>query len=197
LHTIDRQAWRSGSTHFSIIARALRASAALAAVLLLTTPVAATTIRKLRLEEVVAAADTVVHGRVEKVDAFWDGRQLYTEVTLRVDRGLKGARADRVAFVQLGGTVMEPVPITVTVPGAPIHRVGDEGFYFLEPGSPGRHVLVGLNLGRVPVLQGPQGAFVAHGGRKLAPADFEEEIRRIIAGQVGQANRPAESAGSR
>jgi len=166
----------------------------MAAALLLTAPVAATTIRNLKLEEVVAAADTVVHGRVEKVVSFWEGAQLYTEVTLRVERGLKGARAERVAFVQPGGTVMEPVPVTVTVPGAPVHRVGDEGFYFLEPGSPGRRILVGLNLGRIPVLQGPQGAYVAHGGRSRAPADFEEDVRRIVA---GQADRSTGAGGNR
>ena len=143
----------------------------------------ATTIRHLDLGQMTAAADTIVHGRVESVRSFWEGRQILTEVSLVVDRGLKGPAADRVSFVQVGGTVSSPVPINMTVPGAPVHKVGDEGFYFLEPVKDGRHVLVGLSLGRVQVLQGDQGAYVTHEGKRISPEAFEEQIRRAVSGQ--------------
>src|SRR5207245_5696896 len=100
-------------------------------------PVFGTTVRHLGLGDLVKASDTIVLGRVEATRALWQGKQIYTEVTVAVTRSLKGARAGRVSFMQLGGRVDSPVPLVMTVPGAPIHRVGDEAYFFLQPGRPG------------------------------------------------------------
>jgi len=96
---------------------------------------------------------------------------------------LKGPRADKVLFLQLGGRVEAPVPLVMTVPGAPIHRVGDEAYFFLQPGKPGDRVIVGLSEGHVPLRRDDQGEYVVSGGSRKPPAQFEEEIRRQIAGQ--------------
>lgn len=161
----------------------MAALAATLAGLLLSAPALATTIRRMELPEIAAASETIVRGRVEKVRSFWEGKQILTEATLVVERALKGPRVDRLTVVQLGGIVSEPFPVGMTVPGAPIHAVGDEGYYFLQPASGGRHVIVGLSLGRVRVMQGPEGEYVGYMGR-CSPAEFEEEIRRILAGQA-------------
>jgi hypothetical protein len=146
-------------------------------------PVLATTVRRLGMEEMVGAADTIVEGRVESIRSFWQDRLIYTEVIVAVGRTLKGAHADRVRFVQLGGRVDGPVPLETTVPGAPIYRVGDEAYFFLQPGRPGDLIVVGLFQGRVPLRRDAQGEYVGAGGARRSPAQFEEEIRRHLAGQ--------------
>ena len=112
---------------------------------LFVSPGRATTIRNAELPEIAGAADAIVHGRVEAVRSFWEGKQILTEVTLAVDRGLKGLRTDRLTIVQLGGVVSEPHPAGMSVPGAPIHTGGDEGYYFLRSTPGGRHVIVGAH----------------------------------------------------
>src|SRR2546422_11015817 len=71
----------------------------------------ATTVERLGLEEVIDAADTIVRGRVESIRSFWRDRQICTEVTVGVSRALKGARRDRLTFLQVGGRVDAPVPL--------------------------------------------------------------------------------------
>jgi len=151
--------------------------------LLMSLPVLATTVRRLGMEEIVGAADTIVEGRVLSIRSFWQDRLIYTEVIVAVGRTLKGPRADTVRFVQLGGRVDGPVPLETTVPGAPIYRVGDEAYFFLEPGRPGDRIVVGLFQGHVPLRRDAQGEYVGAGSARRSPAQFEEEIRRHMAGQ--------------
>jgi hypothetical protein len=146
-------------------------------------PALATTVKRLGLKEIVGASDTIVQGRVESIRSFWQGRQICTEVTLGVSRALKGPRALRLTFLQVGGRVDSPVPLEMTVPGAPIYRVGDEAYFFLQPGRSGDRIVVGLFQGHVPVRRDAQGDFVVSGGSRKSPAQFEEEIRRHMAGQ--------------
>src|SRR6267142_4689277 len=102
-----------------------------------TPPPLATTVKRLGLEELIDAADTIVEGRVESIRSFWLGRQICTEVTVEVSRALKGPRRDRLTFLQIGGRVDAPVPLEMTVPGAPIYRIGDEAYFFLQPAGAG------------------------------------------------------------
>ena len=146
----------------------------------------ATTIRRMSLPQVVEASETILEGRVDSVRSYWEGSQILTEVRLTVSRSFKGIGAPgaRVAFVQLGGRVTAPVPLDMVVPGAPVHRVGDEGFYFLQAGAPGQRVIVGLSRGHVPVRRDAQGAFVTFDGGRRTPAEFADAIRSALAGQA-------------
>jgi hypothetical protein len=146
-------------------------------------PSFATTVKHLGLKDIVVASDTIVQGRVESVRSFWRGKQIYTEVGLAVSRPLKGPRGDRLTFLQAGGRVESPVPLEMTVPGAPIFRVGDEAYFFLQPGNAGERYVVGLFQGHVPVRHDVKGEFVMFGGARRSPAEFEEVIRREMAGQ--------------
>jgi hypothetical protein len=154
-------------------------------------PLLATTVKRLGLEELIDAADTIVEGRVESIRSFWQGRQICTEVTVGVSRALKGARRDRLTFIQVGGRVDTPVPLEMTVPGAPIYRIGDEAYFFLEPAGPGERIVVGLFQGRVPVRRDARGEYVGGRGARRSPAQFDEEIRRLLAGQ-----KPDRTAGA-
>jgi hypothetical protein len=179
---------RSGSSPLLVLA--------LAAVLLpAATPAHATSVRPLTLDEIAASADRVVQARVEAVRSYWEGTRIWTEVTLAVGRTLKGGRSERLTFVQIGGRVENPVPLAMTVPGTPVHRVGEEAYFFLEPGAPGQRVIVGLFRGHVPIRHDERGAHVMHEGRRLAPAEFEEEVRRALERGGGAAGRGARPAG--
>lgn len=151
--------------------------------ILVSHPLFATSVRRLELGEIVAAADTIVQGRVETIRCFWRDRQIYTEVRVAVARSLKGPRHDRLTFLQVGGRMDSPVPLEMTVPGAPIYRLGEEAYFFLEPGRPGEHMVVGLFQGRVPVRHDARGDYVGAPGARRSPAQFDEEIRRHLAGQ--------------
>jgi hypothetical protein len=146
-------------------------------------PALATLVRQMSLEEIVGVSRNIVRGRVESTRTFWEGRQIWTEVTLAVGRAYKGRAAGRITFLQLGGRVESPVPLEMNVPAAPIHNVGDEAFYFLEPGAPGQRIIVGLFRGHVPVRRDDAGEYIQHDGRRLAPHQFEDEIRRALAAQ--------------
>ncbi|MEK7282539.1 MAG: hypothetical protein AAB249_01905, partial [Acidobacteriota bacterium] len=96
-------------------------------------PAFGTTVRRLGLAELVPASESIVLGKVEASRSYWQGKQIYTEVTVAVTRTLKGARSGKLTFIQLGGRVEQPVPLEMALPGAPIHRVGDEAYFFLQP----------------------------------------------------------------
>ena len=146
-------------------------------------PAFATTVRPLGLAEMVPASESIVLGRVEASRSYWQGKQIYTEVTLSVRRSLKGSRTGTLTFAQLGGRVENPVPVEMVLPGAPIHRIGDEAYFFLQAGRPGERVIVGLFRGHVSLHRDGQGEYVLFDGARKAPAGFEEEIRRQMAGQ--------------
>ena len=167
------------------------AASVVVACLLASPPLPATTVKRLGLEELIDAADTIVQGRVQAIHSFWRDRQICTEVTVAVSRALKGARRDRLTFTQVGGRVDAPVPLEMTVPGAPIYRIGDEAYFFLEPAGPGERIVVGLFQGRVPVRRDAQGEYVGARGARKSPAQFDEEIRRHLAGQ-----KPDRTAGA-
>ena len=154
-----------------------------AVTLCLALPAFATTVRRLGLAEMVPASESIVLGKVEATRSYWQGKQIYTEVTLSVRRSLKGPRTSTLTFVQLGGRVENPVPVEMVLPGAPIHRVGDEAYFFLQPGRPGERIIVGLFRGHVPLRRDEQGEYLLFDGARKTPAGFEEEVRRHIAGQ--------------
>jgi hypothetical protein len=155
----------------------------LASLLLAWIPVLATTVKHLGLKDIVGASDAIVAGRVESTRSFWRGKQIYTEVGLAVSRVLKGPREERLTFLQAGGRVESPVPLEMTVPGSPIFPVGDEAYFFLQAGNTGERYVVGLFQGHVPLRHDVRGDFVVFGGARRSPAEFEELIRREMAGQ--------------
>jgi hypothetical protein len=121
------------------------------------------------LPDVTAAADAIVEGRVAAVRSFWVGKQIWTEVSLTVHQAHKGKPGGSIIFHQLGGSVRSPVPLSMNVPGAPIHRVGDHGFYFLETKGKGRFIIVGLSRGHVRVRRDERGDHVMLQGARLSP----------------------------
>ncbi len=143
----------------------------------------ATLVRRMDLPEVVRTAETIVEGKVTSVRSFWEGRQIWTEVAVAVSRSYKGRGADDVTFRQLGGSVEEPVPLQMTVPGAPRHLEGDGGFYFLTRRPGGHPILVGVWVGHVPLRRDDRGEHVSFDGRRFTPDEFAERIRTLVIDQ--------------
>ncbi|MFQ5876835.1 MAG: hypothetical protein ACE5JH_03940 [Acidobacteriota bacterium] len=143
----------------------------------------ATSVRRLSLEQMTSASETIVEGRIESVRSFWKGKRIWTEITLTVGRSFKGSRSATLTFLQPGGRVESPVPLAMIVPGVPPHREGERGFYFLQPGgTAAENVVVGLMRGYVPVRRDGRGDYILSGGRRMTPGEFGERIRRALAG---------------
>ena len=140
----------------------------------------ATLVRRMELPEVVSLAGTIVEGRVARVDSFWEGKRIFTEVTVTVARAHKGTPGAGLSFRQLGGRVDSPVPLAMTVPGAPIHRVGDRGFYFVEE-RPGAHpTLIGIWTGHAPIRRDDRGEYLTFNGARFTPGEFGQRVRQLV-----------------
>lgn len=92
----------------------------------------ATLIAPLDLRGMVSQADDIAVGRVESQRARWtaDHTAIVTEVTLRVDRGIKGVRdGERITLLREGGEVDG---MGMLVRGAARFEPGEEVLVFLE-----------------------------------------------------------------
>lgn len=88
------------------------------------------------LEQLVERADTIVAGEVLDLRSAWtaDRREIFTTVTLRPDRRLKGGDRSLIRFRVPGGTVGDT---RLTVTHSPVFAVGEQSLVFLA-GDSGR-----------------------------------------------------------
>jgi hypothetical protein len=123
----------------------------------------ATTLIRMGLDELVAQNALVVQGRVVDVHSYWnaEGTFVLTDVTLAVDRVLKGSLAEGqedVTITVMGGTVGEK---TVLIVGGP--ELQDEASYVLFlnteelPGAPAAVTVRDLCQGTFDVIGTPAG----------------------------------------
>jgi hypothetical protein len=92
----------------------------------------ATLITALDLRGLVSQADDIAVGRIESQRARWtaDHTAIVTEVTLRVERAMKGVReGERIALLREGGEVDG---VGMLVQGAARFTAGEEVLVFLE-----------------------------------------------------------------
>ena len=88
------------------------------------------------LDELVERSDTIVAGEVLDLRSAWtaDRREIFTTVTLRPDRRLKGGERSLIRFRIPGGTVGDT---RLTVTHSPVFAVGEQALVFLA-GDSGR-----------------------------------------------------------
>jgi hypothetical protein len=112
--------------------------------------VEATTVHKLSFDRLIAEADVIVRGRVEKVQIQQapDRGSMSTVVTVSIARQFKGPKLSSVSIKQPGGTVGD---IAQGVPGLPEFSSGEEVVLFLKRQRGGAFKIVG----------GKQGKFIA------------------------------------
>ncbi len=114
-------------------------------------PLAATTVKKMDLPELVKTSENIVQGRVEQVYAQWDAekRLAFTYVSITVDDPMKGERRRTVLIRQIGGKIGS---LHVSVAGSPIFQKGEEVIVFLKGQSDGTFQVVGLNQGKYEIV---------------------------------------------
>jgi hypothetical protein len=119
------------------------------AVAMLGTPLFATTIEKIELPQLVSVSDNIVQGRVESVEARYEGKMVYTYVSVAVDDPLKGDRRRTVLVRQIGGAIGAK---TVWIAGMPQFKVGAQVIVFLKDRHDGTFDVIGLNQGKYDIV---------------------------------------------
>lgn len=123
-------------------------------------PLQATTLRKLSLEELVSYADEIVVGKCEKTETIWLEKRIFTVATVQVSQAAKGqaAAGRKLEVYILGGSVKEPIPVRMIVPGAETMAAGEEMLLFLEKFGDKKqfHRVVGMAQGKLPVVTDPK-----------------------------------------
>jgi len=120
-------------------------------------PARATTVLRLPVEEMTRRADLVVRAEVRSVTVRLDdagARPLSTIVDLRVTRVLKGQAAGPTLRLDLVGGATETA--SVSIPGMPSFRAGDDVVLFLEK-TPRGYIPAGLSQGKFLVRRGADG----------------------------------------
>jgi hypothetical protein len=137
----------------------------------------ATTLVPATLDEIVAGAELVVHGRVVGVRSEMTAgrRSIHSYVTLAVDEAVKGRPGPTVTFRVPNGQVGRYRRVVI---GAPEFVVGDEVIVFLRARAPAVPTLFGLSQGVYRVRRG-DAARVAAAGRFLGRV-------RLLAAEAGR-----------
>jgi hypothetical protein len=119
------------------------------AVAILVMPIFATTVEKMELPQLVTASDNIVQGHVQSVESRYEGRRIYTFVSVAVDDPIKGAKRSAVVLRQLGGTVGFK---TTWIAGMPQFKAGDQVVVFAHDRHDGTFDIVGLNQGKYDIV---------------------------------------------
>jgi hypothetical protein len=155
-------------------------------------PMSASTVQRMELAQLVSAADNIVQGRVESVEARYEDRMIYTYVSVAIDDPIKGERRRTVLLRQMGGTIGAK---TVSIAGMPQFKAGDQVIVFLKDRQNGTFDVVGLNQGKydiaddyavahvsgVTVLDSKTGRMSDAGFIDKAPLEtFKAKIRELM-----------------
>jgi hypothetical protein len=128
--------------------------------LIINLPIEATTLRELSLDELVGYADVIVVGKCEKVEAVWLEKKIYTIATVQIIHAAKGDQSAgrRIEVHTLGGSLKEPIPVKMHVPGAESIAAGEEVLLFLEKFGDQKqfHRVVGMAQGKLAVFDDPK-----------------------------------------
>lgn len=131
-----------------------------AAILLAAAPAGASTFLAMSQEELVAAADAVVVGRVLEVHSFWndEGTAILTEAAIRVDETVRGESPTVVLVRTFGGEVGG---LRIEAHGFPTFQPGQRLLLYLR-GAGGRGAeVVGYRLGEYKIVSRSDGVDVA------------------------------------
>lgn len=113
-------------------------------------PASATEVTHVDLRELTLGSSDIVIGRVEGARSRWNEAhtKIVTDVTVRVSERLKGAGADQMTLVQLGGVVGN---MRYTVPGSPTFTPGEESLLFVWRDTGGRAQVNALAQGKFDI----------------------------------------------
>ena len=134
----------------------LREFHGIAVLLCAATSIHATTLARLSLDQLAAAADAVARVRCTNVQSRWENSEIWTITSFDVVDTMKGPLPARIVVRLPGGRVGH---LTAAVDGTPKFNAGDEAVVFLERYSGGLHAETaplagGLQVEPAPVLGG-------------------------------------------
>jgi hypothetical protein len=106
-------------------------------------------------QELAQESELVVDGKVASVRSYWndDRSKIFTEAVVTVGSIYKGASAQSVRVVQLGGVVGN---VRMTAHGALQWKKGEEVLLFLEPSVPGAFQVAGFSQGMYMIERDPR-----------------------------------------
>ena len=100
----------------------------------------ATTLVRVNLDELVAAAHVVARVKCVSSEARWDRGEIWTFTTFDVLEALKGSAPRQITVRLLGGRIGH---LKSTVDGVPRFGPGEEAYLFLEPTGAGDLAVTG------------------------------------------------------
>jgi hypothetical protein len=170
---LDRLAAHLPTSRRGGLVRRLRhAWLTVALLLVAATPARSTSIIAPTFDDLVARADQVVLARVVDRRSLWmtsrSGRAIVTDVTLSIERTLKGPVYTQRSLEFLGGAVGDDM---LEVDGMPQFRVGDRDVLFIRDSGRPASPLIGFMYGRFRVVRDAVGGgqtIRTHDGRPLA-----------------------------
>jgi hypothetical protein len=126
-----------------------------AALIFLASAASATTLRHLDTRDLTLESHEIVIGQVESVRSYWDAAhtRIFTDVTVRVTRAVKGGAAERIVLTEIGGEVGDA---RYSVPGVPRFQPGDEALVFVWRDARGRRQVNGFAQGAFEVRRDPR-----------------------------------------
>jgi hypothetical protein len=173
----------------------------LAALTLLAIVANATTLTRMRFEELVRQATAVARLRCLGARSFWENGEIWTDTRFEVLEQAKGSLSDTVSVRTLGGMLGH---LHSRVEDAPVFRPGEEAYLFLwaREGEPMR--VLGWSQGTFriardartgaetvtqdsaagPVFDPQQRRFVHAGIRNLPVAIFQMKLRKALEGNM-------------
>lgn len=112
----------------------------------------ATTLARLSLDQLAAAADGVARVRCAAAKSRWEDGTIWTVTTFDVIETLKGSLPAQVVVRLPGGRVGH---LTAAVDGTPKFRPGEQAVVFLERGRGGGYSVAGWVQGTFRIAQDP------------------------------------------
>jgi hypothetical protein len=150
-------------------------------------PLQGTSVRRLNVDELIAAAQSIIEGSVVSSNTYRssDGKLIFTSYTINVQENLKGSAHQTVTVTTIGGRIGNTI---LHVAGMPVFQPGDRAIFFLEQ-SKSFTTIVGLNQGKFAISNGevsnsmsglsfPDGA--AGNSVKMPLDEFKKQIKLRI-----------------
>lgn len=114
----------------------------------------------LSLEEMVNQSDVIAIGNCVGTQSAWVDGSLVTMATVSVSETLKGAGSENLIVVLPGGIdANRKIPVSMSYPGAPSLRPGDNAFLFLTaaPEFGNNYTVAGFSQGKFSIVNDEDG----------------------------------------
>jgi hypothetical protein len=174
------------------------------AALCFTAALRATTLARLSLDQLAAAADSVARVRCVAAESRWENGAIWTVTTFDVVDTMKGNLPAQVKVRLPGGRVGH---LSATVDGTPKFNPGAEAIIFLEPSRPGAYSVAGWVEGTFRITRDPRTtretvtqdssaievfdtatrSFITEGVRRMPVEQFRARVATAIAHQQEKA----------